>query len=68
MLVKPSNERSLWGTAEDKRPQWKNSHVSASIMPNPCLVHPLLWQGERKSRVEMMRGRVKERDEVQEER
>lgn len=45
-LVKPSNERSLWGTAEDKRPRRKNSHVSTSITPNPCLVHPLLWQGE----------------------
>ena len=47
LLVKPSNERSLWGTAEDKRPRRKNSHVSTSITPNPCLVHPLLWQGER---------------------
>lgn len=46
LLVKPSNERSLWGTAEDKRPRRKNSHVSTSITPNPCLVHPLLWQGE----------------------
>lgn len=46
MLAKPSNERSLWGTAEDKRPRRKNSHVSTSITPNPCLVHPLLWQGE----------------------
>lgn len=45
--MNPSNERSLWGTAEDKRAQWKNYHVSTSIMPNPCLVHPLLWQGER---------------------
>lgn len=51
LLVKPSNERSLWGTAEDKRPRRKNSHVSTSITPNPCLVHPLLWQGEREGRM-----------------
>lgn len=55
MLVKPSNERSLWGTAEDKRPRRKKSHVSTSITPNPCLVHPLLWQGEREREKERER-------------
>lgn len=45
--VKPSDEKSLWRTAEDKRPRRKSSHVSTSITPNPCLVHPLLQQGEQ---------------------
>lgn len=55
----PGNERSLWGTAEDKRPRRKNSHVSTSITPNPCLVHPLLRRGE---------GRGGERRQVEERR
>jgi len=68
LLLKPSNERSLWGAAEDKRPWRKNSHVSTSITPNPCLVHPLLWQGEserEERRGGMMRGKnQRETDEV----
>lgn len=62
--VKPSNEKSLRGTAEDKRPRQKNPHVSTSITPNPCLVHPQLWQGEQggeegEGRVKMIRRETK---------
>lgn len=67
MLVQPSNERSLWGTAEDKRPQWKNSHVSASIMPNPCLVHPLMARREEEQGGDDERA-GEDRDDVQEKR
>lgn len=56
----PGNERSLWGPAEDKRPRRKNSHVSTSITPNPCLVHPLLRRGEGRGNVgERRRGEAK---------
>lgn len=70
LQLKPSNERSLWGAAADKRLWRKNSHVSTSITPNPCLVHPLLWQGESQGEGEergekMMRGKAKRKtDEV----
>lgn len=34
------------GLQRIKGPRRKNSHVSTSITPNPCLVHPLLWKEE----------------------